>query len=391
MRRGEAEPSEKSPRHFRRAATPRARRWRRRVVGGISALACLAGLGIGLHLWLFFHHSASVGNALVHKAEHHIHLAAEAPSGPPSASCSPAPSTPDARPAGLIEAPSIAMVAPVVQGTEDANLNVAVGHDPYSVWPGQAGTSVLAAHDVTWFAGIDKLHPGSLLEWRTPCGTWEFHVTGHKVVHEGAPIYTDPSAPPELVLVTCYPTDALYLTDHRYVVFATFSKATSASGRLPQPTTPTVHLSVPAPPALAGEGLGLRANPAPLGTLALTGDPTTTWRESNAPLDVERAALADYFATLRAAGQQQASWWQALAPNVPFDTARPLFGASIVRYVSALDPTLDVHGTTVVSATLTATLQLTGNDQPGDWHVVVHEENRSGTLEMTGIVLEPLG
>lgn len=381
--------SAKRPRHLRAAAPDRSvLRW---VLGLVSVLAVVVGLGIGVDLVLFFHHSAAVGGRLVQDAERHdARVALSQKAVPLAADCSPAPA-PSAQPAGLLEAPSIHLVAPVVQGTATPKLDVAVGHDPYSVWPGQPGTSVLAAHDVTWFAGIDHLRAGQRLLWRNTCGTWTFTVTRHQVVREGSPVTTNPAAPPELVLVTCYPTDALYLTDQRYLVYATLSGSAGATGQLPEATPPTSRLSVPAPAALAAQGLGLRENPAPLGTLAETGSPSVAWRESNAPLDAERSALADFFAALRSAGQHQASWWAAIAPDVPLADASPLFGASIVRYTSHLDPTLEVDGKTVEGAVLRASFDLSGNARPGDWRIVLHETNRDGTLEVTGIQLTPGG
>jgi sortase (surface protein transpeptidase) len=45
--------------------------------------------------------------------------------------------------------PALTLAAPVEEGTDDAELDVAVGHDPQSVWPGANGASVLLAHDVS--------------------------------------------------------------------------------------------------------------------------------------------------------------------------------------------------------------------------------------------------
>ena len=53
--------------------------------------------------------------------------------------------------AGILSIPAIHLQAPVEEGTDDQELNVAVGHAPASVWPGLAGTSVFLAHDVSYF------------------------------------------------------------------------------------------------------------------------------------------------------------------------------------------------------------------------------------------------
>lgn len=46
----------------------------------------------------------------------------------------------------VLEISSLGVKAPVIQGTQMSELNVAVRHLTTSVMPGMAGTSVLAAH-----------------------------------------------------------------------------------------------------------------------------------------------------------------------------------------------------------------------------------------------------
>ena len=145
-------------------------------------------------------------------------------------------------PYGLLEVPALGMVAPVLQGTDDSVLSDAVGHDPASVWPGQAGTSVLSAHDVTWFSRIGKLKPGNEIRYVTPCRTYTYRVTSHAIVAAGSLVYGSKTA--RLVLDTCYPLDALFITSTRYLVYADLisSAPTHAMaarpGRWPPPAVP---------------------------------------------------------------------------------------------------------------------------------------------------------
>ena len=62
---------------------------------------------------------------------------------------------------GVLFIPTLGVKAPVQNGYSTSVLSDAVGHDPLSSWPNTLGTSVLFAHDVTWFSGIDALHVGS--------------------------------------------------------------------------------------------------------------------------------------------------------------------------------------------------------------------------------------
>ena len=203
-------------------------------------------------------------------------------------------------PNGLIEAPTLGLVAPVLQGTSDSVLSDAVGHDPASVWPGQQDTSVLSAHDVTWFSRLDELKLGNKVRYVTPCWTYTYKVTSHVVVAAGSPVYDTGTA--RLVLETCYPLDALYITSSRYLVYASLISSTLTHAKAAVPGTWPVP-AVTAPARRAAQGLGLTQNPAPLGTLRLTGSPSRAWTQSSAPLQFEAAALAEYFGAARSASQ----------------------------------------------------------------------------------------
>ncbi len=283
-------------------------------------------------------------------------------------------------PHGLLEAPAIGLLAPVLQGTGDSVLGEAVGHDPASAWPGQVGTSVFSAHDVTWFSSIGKLKPGNEIRYVTPCRTYTYKVASHAVVTAGSPVYNARIA--RLVLDTCYPLDALFITSTRYLVYADLissapTHATAARpGSWPPPT-------VPAPSRLKAQGLDLAHNPAPLGRLHLTGSPSPAWSQSSAPLQFEAAALAEYFGITRSAAREERAWWAALAPWVPTSTAGALWGGQLNSYDSPLVITLHVTGTRLVRATLTATVVIAGPHGPGSYDLKVTEKVSAGQLFVT--------
>ena len=83
---------------------------------------------------------------------------------------------------GILSIPSLNLKAPVEEGTDDAELNVAVGHDPYSVWPGLNGAAVFLAHDVSYFVHLNSLSPGDIITYQTACNTVQFRVSGSQVV-----------------------------------------------------------------------------------------------------------------------------------------------------------------------------------------------------------------
>jgi sortase A len=393
----------------------RTRSWPIRIGYAAAALAIAAGLGIGAHIYLFYRHSDQVGTALIHSEEKAGRRAratgscvSSFPSAPTGSGSSSAVSEPgSALAAGtsagvptsgaptvyaLLTAPSIGLVAPVVNGVDDAQLGVAVGHVVASSWPGASGTSVLAAHDVTWFSQIDKLNPGDRLSVETPCQTFQYTVDSHEVVQSGTPIYQTSTS--RLILITCYPLDALFLTPQRFVVEATLTRvldvaeSTPSAGTVPTSAVPAPAPAVPAPAPLMAEGLSLADNPTPLGTLMVTGLPSTTWQQSSAPLDDEAAVLELYFAGLRSAGQDQPAWWAAIAPDVPFSAASPLIGATLTHNDSTLSPSLSVNGDTLIGASLTTEPVLSGNDSPGAYRVTVTAGVSNGQLVLTGWTMQ---
>jgi sortase A len=360
---------------------------RRTLYVAIGVAAVVGGLVIEATIGWFYVHSAVVGGQLLRQESHAIAGAHHEGRKPRhGASCSTSADPPGA-PQGLLEAPTIGMRAPVLAGDGDTQLDVAVGHVPASAWPGQPGTSVLVAHDVTYFSDIGQLTPGSSVEYLTPCATYLYSVTGHEVITAGAPVYSDP-ARSVLVLETCYPPDALYFTDQRYLVTATYV-STSDSGERAAPVEAPATPTVPAPAALAAQGLTLVDNEEPMGVMTIDGTPTSTWRESAAPLDDDAAALAEYFGAIRSAEQEQPAWWSALAPTVPMTDAGPLIGSSIAGFTSALDVTLQVTSETLTEVTLSVGVAIVSGRAPGDYSLGVSVADESGTLAITRWSMTP--
>lgn len=125
---------------------------------------------------------------------------------------------------GRVVIPSLNLTAPIVEGTALDILAHSAGHLTTSVLPGQQGTTVIAAHDVTYFHHIDALKPGDKIEVTTSEGRFVYTVTGHRVVTVGtnaANTYF-----PSLILETCYPLNALTLVNHRYWVSAVLTSST---------------------------------------------------------------------------------------------------------------------------------------------------------------------
>jgi sortase A len=240
-----------------------------------------------------------------------------------------------------------------VEGTEDSSLDVAVGHVPTSVWPGEPGTSVLSAHDVTWFSRLDHVAPGDEVLYETSCGTWTFRAAQGQVVDAGTPVMSDST--PRLALVTCYPLNALYFTDRRYVLEADL-----------------VRTWVPERPIVVGTdrlsgSVGVTSSVAALaaamshvtqGSLHINGSPDPAWLQSNAPLDAAHAVIQAQSAAMLAAKLGTAEAWEQLGAHVPLPEANPLAGVTYVSYPRRLEVSLQVEGNRVLAASTSVTAQV---------------------------------
>jgi LPXTG-site transpeptidase (sortase) family protein len=242
---------------FRRAtenestSPPHRRRWGYRALIGVGVLLVAAAMAWQVQATLWTTHSNRVGQSLVKKLENarrQANTSTKGTTGTANSTCVTPTST--GGPTGLLVIPAIGLTAPVEDGTDDAQLNVAVGHVPASVWPGTNGNAVLEAHDVSYFVNIAQLKPGDTISYETPCTTYTYAVQGHQVIKQGSPVYNTPS--PTLSLVTCWPTNALWFTPDRYMVTASEIQETPNKGAAavvdgvpPSATAPTVPAPAP--------------------------------------------------------------------------------------------------------------------------------------------------
>lgn len=358
------------------------------LIGIIATISTVAGLGIFFHIGYFYWRNDHVGGQLIAKEKLLIKQASQHPQ---KVNCSPPAQNNSApEPAAILSIPSIGLSnAPVVQGTTDAQLNVAVGHDPASVWPGQPGTAVLSAHDVTWFSRIPSLKNGDLIYYETPCATFTFKVTGHEIVPAGTmPVNT---ASATLILETCWPITALYLTNYRYEVFASLVSYTPIGQNVGGSLRPHSILIVPAPLSLAAATqLNFPYIPFPLGTYSLQGNPESAWAQSTAPTDVELATLSIYEDAIYSLTHQRPDFWNDIAPGVSYALGAPLYNAK-VTYISAVDPYFYVTGSEVIFVGVSTSIRVTGGNSPGNYRLDMQATVKNHYLYITTFNLQKLG
>ena len=384
-----------------RRAEPAPRRRRRRVPWVLIAVGALLVAAVGawqLYATLWMAHSARVGTSLVHHflQNHALSAPVTTPARPVTNRSAATPSTATlaacksgagARTAvhGLLEIPSIGVVAPVEQGIGDAQLAVAVGHDPHSVWPGEAGNAVLMAHDVSYFATISKLSPGATIRYVTPCTTYVFHVAGHAIVTQGSPVYN--TTTPSMTLVTCWPTDALWFTPDRYLVTATEVSKGPTGASTAHYLTATPPPSVPVPSQLAQQGVTLSTYSLPMGTFTLAGSPNPAWAQTTSPLLVDGSAIEAFIAGVKSLTENRLDWWQAIAPHVAPPAV--LVGAHNPGYLTPMNVIEHASGAGATSVTLSVTVTVSGGTRPGRYALAVRTAIRAKTLTITSWTMTP--
>lgn len=273
---------------------------------------------------------------------------------------------------GILTIPSLRLRAPVEEGTDDQELDVAVGHDPQSVWPGVNGAAVFLAHDVSYFVHLNQLKPGDAITYRTACNTVRFRVSDQSVVAADSAVSntTDPS----LVLDTCWPPNALFFTPDRLLIRATEVGAATTKGTDLDPgaqfvrTVASTDFRTSAPPALQAQGLTLEQNEAPMGTMHLVGA-SVAFAQSPGPLSLEAAALETYFGGLHSGAERQTAWWSALAPHLAMPPQ--LAGAVVAGHEAPLDVEIDSSDGSPDQVVLRTAVSLSGGSAPGEHAMTV--------------------
>ncbi len=310
--------------------------------GGVRKLALLAGVTLvvmglvilGRIAWFYYNYH-KVGQHLVTQVEH---------TGPKRQWPS--------KVIALLKVPELGLVAPVEQGTGDVVLNVAIGHLAASVSVGSPGTSVLAAHNVSWFSNLNKLTTGSYFEIDTRSHEDVFRVAWHKVVPVGYSLKNSQS--PTVVLEACWPLNALYLTPNRYLVGATLVSSVRLGSPPRVPRAKSYQVSgMPQP--FASQNLSLLDNYLPMGSFDISGETSQSWEGSSAPYLLAGKEVSWLIALLHAIATKNPSEIEDVG-KLPAKAATTL-AAGLSKFDSLANLVEDVNGNQANggSGTFTAT------------------------------------
>jgi LPXTG-site transpeptidase (sortase) family protein len=175
------------------------------------------------------------GWSLMNAARSHFYSSLPVPAGPtliqqlPGDSGEPAPSAaprPAATPlragdyVARLEAPSVGLVATVLEGSTDDTLAKAAGHIEETPVPGESGNVGIAGHRDTTFRRVRNLAVGDTLTLTTTSGRFDYRITRMFIVAPDAVSVLDPTVRPSLTLVTCYPFTFIGHAPKRYIVQA---------------------------------------------------------------------------------------------------------------------------------------------------------------------------
>ena len=125
----------------------------------------------------------------------------------------------DAWPVAQLSVPRLEISEIVLSNASGEALAFGPGHMSATDLSGK-GLSAIAGHRDTHFSFLKELHPGDRIVLTTlEGGRTVYSVTGTQVV-DAATTTLDPAAGNGLVLVTCYPFDAVARGSLRYLVIA---------------------------------------------------------------------------------------------------------------------------------------------------------------------------
>jgi LPXTG-site transpeptidase (sortase) family protein len=116
--------------------------------------------------------------------------------------------------------PKIDFNAIVVEGTGRRDLLLGPGHMESTAQPGDTGNAVITGHRDTFFRHIYELDRGDVITVQRSGQTYNYEVTGKKIVDPQDLSVIKPSGERQLTLITCYPTYYVGPAPERLVIFS---------------------------------------------------------------------------------------------------------------------------------------------------------------------------
>ena len=140
-------------------------------------------------------------------------------------------SLPQGDPVGRLIVPRLGLKSIVVNGTSHDDLTRGPGRELSTYMPGQNELIYVAGHRTTYlapFAHIDSLRPGDTITFVVPYGTFEYEVTGHRIVPADDLSVLRSRHKEQLILQACHPR---FFATHRYLAYAKLVRVEPRKGK----------------------------------------------------------------------------------------------------------------------------------------------------------------
>ena len=123
-------------------------------------------------------------------------------------------------PVGRLRIPRLGLSEIVVNGTDRDTLKRGPGRYLGSAMPGERKLVYIAGHRTTYgapFSRIDKLEKGDRVFLELPYATFEYTITGHRIVGANEMSVLESKGREQLLLQACHPR---FFATQRYIVYA---------------------------------------------------------------------------------------------------------------------------------------------------------------------------
>ncbi|MDY0408945.1 class D sortase [Virgibacillus soli] len=122
---------------------------------------------------------------------------------------------------GILHIPKLESDLPIVEGTDEDELDHGVGHYRGTAYPLQNDQIVLSGHRDTVFRRMGELELGDILTVQLAYGDFSYEIVDTKVVSADDRTVIVPTAPDEVLTVTtCYPFSYIGSAPDRYIITA---------------------------------------------------------------------------------------------------------------------------------------------------------------------------
>ncbi|MGM0778447.1 MAG: class D sortase [Bacillota bacterium] len=122
---------------------------------------------------------------------------------------------------GILKIPRLKAELPIIEGTDEDELEKGVGHYSTTVFPGQPDQILLSGHRDTVFRSLGELEIGDIFLVSMPYGEFTYEITDSKIVDADDTNVIRSTAPDEILTVsTCYPFSYVGNAPSRYILNA---------------------------------------------------------------------------------------------------------------------------------------------------------------------------